>query len=415
MVVFFLVAAALLLLVLLLIVPSLSGRGGDYEQQRDEHNIAIARERLAELDARHERGEPDQGNYERERLDIERALLDDLDRAGAAAAGAGPRGGPWTAIAVGVALPILAGALYLGLGRPEVLSGAPAAKVAQAPADGQHPVDMEAMVAQLAQRLAQDPDNAEGWAMLGRSYMAMSRYAEAADAFGRLYELVGEQPAVLVRYADAMAMSNGGSLAGKPRQLVERALALQPDNTQGLWMAGTAARQAADHQLALDYFRRLEPLVASQPDTQATIRQLIAEAEQQLGGAAAPAPGPAAGPAMAAAKSVTVEVNLDPSLSARVTPDDTVFIFARALQGPPMPLAVVRKRAGELPLTVTLDDSSAMAPALRLSNFDQVRVSARISKSGQAVAQSGDLQAEALPVSTLAGEPVTLSINQVVP
>ena len=94
---------------------------------------------------------------------------------------------------------------------------------------------------------------------------------------------------------------------------------------------------------------------------------------------------------------------------------DTVFVFARALNGPPMPLAVVRKRAGDLPLTVTLDDSSAMAPALRLSNFDQVRVSARISKSGQAVAQSGDLQAEALPVSTLAGETVTLSIDRVVP
>ena len=408
MVIFFLVAVALALLVLILIVPPLfRGQPGEAED-RNEQNLIIAREQLAELDARRERGELDDAAYQREREDIEGSLLDDLVHSDAVAATGRPAYGP--GVAVAVLVPVIAGSLYLGLGRPEALSPAPG--VATAPGAEGHATDLAAMVDQLAARMEQHPDNAEGWAMLARSYMAMQRYTEAVQAYEKLRRLAGDQPGILVRHADALAMSQGGALQGEPERLVQRALELQPDNAQGLWMAGTAANQAGDYPRALAYWRKLEPMLTDQPEPLAQLRSLIARTEQR---SEEPAPATNTTSTGDDAKSVTVEVTVDDSLRDRIQPGDAVFIFARALEGPPMPLAVVRKKVSDLPVTVTLDDSTAMAPALRLSNFEQVRVGARVSKSGQAVSRSGDLRAQATAVTLASDEHVRLNIDQVVP
>ena len=274
--------------------------------------------------------------------------------------------------------------------------------------------------------------------------MAMKRYSEAATALEKLHKLVGDDPNVLVRYADALAMAGGGRLTGKPAQLVKQALTIDPNNSQGLWMAGMAARQQNDLHTALTHWRRLEPALANKPKLLAELRQQIADAVQRLNDQpatesasttapptesqpqpaaeqtpATPAETPdavaATAPASGAAPSITVQVSVHESLTQNVAPTDAVFIFARALTGPPMPLAVVRRQAADLPVTVTLDDSSAIMPAMTLSKFEEVMVGARISKSGTANPQSGDLQGEVAPVKTGDDKPVSVTISQIIP
>jgi cytochrome c-type biogenesis protein CcmH len=352
-------------------------------------------------------------------------------------------GGRWAVMVVGFGIPVLAGSLYLGLGNPTTIGGVEI-QAAGARVDDRHPESMEQMVANLAARLAANPNDPQGWSTLASSYMAMKRYSDAATALENLRTLVGDDPNVLVRYADALAMAGGGRLTGKPAQLIKQALTIDPNNSQGLWMAGMVARQNNDLHTALTHWRRLEPALANQPKMLAELQQQIASVVQRLGDestpgsestepsvtASQPQPAveqtpstPAESPATVAgaasvsgtAPSITVRVSVSESLKQNVAPTDAVFIFARALKGPPMPLAVVTRQAADLPVTVTLDDNSAIMPAMTLSKFEEVMVGARISKSGTANPQSGDLQGEVAPVKTGDDEPVAVTISQIIP
>ncbi len=441
LVVFFLVAAALLLAVLALVLPALFGRGMRESTNRTAQNLAIARERLEELKLQQERGDISASEYDQGREDIERGLADDLASEQREMSSATMGSGRWAVVVVGFGIPVLAGSLYLGLGKPTTIGGVEIQAVS-AGADNRHPESMDQMVANLAARLQANPSDAQGWSMLGSSYMAMKRFSDAATALGNLRKIVGDDPNVLVRYADALAMAGGGRMTGKPAQLVKQALTIDPNNSQGLWMAGMAARQQNDLHTALTHWRKLEPALANKPNLLAELRQLIADATQRLGdqpasesaSTAAPAtasqaqpateqtasaptetPAVAAVPASGAVPSITVRVSVNESLQQNIAPTDAVFIFARALTGPPMPLAVVRRQAADLPITVTLDDSSAIMPAMTLSKFDEVMVGARISKTGTANPQSGDLQGQVAPVKTGADQPVSVTISQVIP
>ena len=202
-----------------------------------------------------------------------------------------------------------------------------------------------------------------------------------------------DEPEILVEYAEALALLHGRNLAGAPIRLVERALKIEPDNQKALTLAGSAAFEAQDYKRAIEYWQRLQKQV--KPDSelgqalQAGIAQALALAGQTEA-AAAPKPRGQAG-----AEAIRGEVKLSAALKERALPDDTVFIFARAAQGPPMPLAVIKKQVKDLPLRFTLDDTLAMAPDMKLSSFPQVVVSARVSKSGGARAQSGTCRARA--------------------
>lgn len=258
--------------------------------------------------------------------------------------------------------------------------------------------------------------------MLARSYMVLNRYQEAAGAFQRLRELVGNAPEVLVREATALALMRDGSLSGEPTRLVELALERRPDHPQALWMAATAAYQSADYETALDYYRRVEPLMEGEPrqQIQSMIRELVAQGYGQAmkeesvveQDSAAEEEAPAVDDS---GISLQVNVTLSPSLQSSADRADTVFVFARAVNGPPMPLAVVRKTVADLPVTVTLDESQAMMPQLTLATFDQVTVGARISRSGQPTAQPGDLEGESDPVPTDSEQTVQITIDRVVP
>ncbi len=265
-----------------------------------------------------------------------------------------------------------------------------------------------AVVEQLAQKLKDQPNNPEGWAMLARSYARLQRSAEALQAYAKAVALKGDDAQLLADYADVMAFQNDRKLAGEPTQLIERALKLDPNHPKTLALAGSAAFDRKDFAGAVRHWEHLARLSPPGSEFLNELQSGIDEA-RKLGGlpavavaAAAPASGvstaPTAPPSTTAAR-LTGTVALAPALAAQAAPDDTVFVLARPAQGSRMPLAIARYRVKDLPVQFTLDDSMAMAPSARLSLFDRVVVVARVSKSGQAMPAAGDISGQSAPVA----------------
>ena len=305
---------------------------------------------------------------------------------------------------LGVFALVFAAAGYAWLGNPAALAVAPGVQASAKAVEGGGDISraqFEAMAERLAERLKAKPDDAEGWSMLGRSYSVLEMFPQALTAFQRVIALRPDDAQGYVDYADALGMTQGRKLAGEPEKLIARALQLDPDNVKALSLSGTLALDRGDAAGAA----RLWALALQKTEPGSEMAQrlqgAIDDARQRAGGLAAPAlagaQGQAAAPAARAAPadaagSVQVRISLAPALAAKVSPDDTVFIFARALQGGKAPLAIQRRQVKDLPLQLTLDDTMAMSPALRLSSASQVIVGARVSKSGNAMPQPGDLQ-----------------------
>ncbi|MGH8674772.1 MAG: tetratricopeptide repeat protein, partial [Burkholderiales bacterium] len=271
---------------------------------------------------------------------------------------------------------------------------------------------IEAMVERLAERMKSEPANADGWMLLARSYGAFGRFRESADAYAKAAKLMPGNAQLLADYADALGMALGRKLEGEPEKLIARALEIDPRNLKALALAGTAAFERKEYKAAAAHWERMLPLVQADSDDARSIRaniddaRVLAEgpvAQKDRAGAQAAAPRAA----------LRGEVKLAPALAAKAAPTDTVFIFARAVQGPPMPLAVLRKQVRDLPAAFALDDSMAMAPGASLSAVPQVVVGARVSKSGNAAVQPGDLQGLSAPVASNASG-VTVVIDSVV-
>jgi cytochrome c-type biogenesis protein CcmH len=306
--------------------------------------------------------------------------------------------------------------LYASLGNPAAIS--PQARAAPGEPT---PQDVEAMVAKLAERMEKQPPgnvaDLEGWVMLGRSYAVMQRYPEASKAFARALQLAPGDAQVLVDQADVLAMQQGGNLLGEPLRLIEQALQNDPSNLKALALAGTAAFDRKDYAGAIGYWGRARAGAPQDSEFARSLDQSIADARAAAGGSlasagtstAASAAAPAAG-----AQSISGRVSLAPTLASRVAPGDTLFVFARAAEGPRIPLAILKRSAAELPLNFTLDDSMAMSPELKLSGFANVVISARISKSGDAMPQSGDLEGQTAPLAGRSNG-VELNIDRVRP
>ncbi|MDE2398990.1 MAG: tetratricopeptide repeat protein [Burkholderiales bacterium] len=274
-------------------------------------------------------------------------------------------------------------------------------------AHGPDPAQIEAMVKQLAQRLKDHPEDAEGWAMLGRSYSAQGRASDAVTAYRRVVALRPGSAQALADLADGLATAHNKSLDGEPEQLIARAVALDPKNLKALALAGTVAFNHSDYAKAVDYWQRAVAESDPASDFTQALRAALNEARQRAGmpalAAAEAASEPEAGGGGAAAApvsgaAVSGRVTLKPGLAAQLPPDTTVYIFARAPSGPPMPLAVLKRKLSDLPLDFRLDDSLAMSPAARLSSAPEVIVSARASRSGSPIAAAGDFQAVSKPV-----------------
>jgi cytochrome c-type biogenesis protein CcmH len=275
------------------------------------------------------------------------------------------------------------------------------------------------MVAQLAERLKKEPDNVEGWFILARSYYAMGRYAESAAAFERLDTLRPNDPDILADLADALAMNRSRDISGPPLALVERALKLDPKQGKALAIAGTAAFDRQDYAAAVSYWERLVATQAPGSDIAKTVQASIDEARSR-GKLPAPvariSPQPSTAGVEAKGKSAAVSgtVTLSPSLASRAAPTDTVFVYARAAEGGRMPLAILRAQVKDLPLAFKLDDTLSMSPSARISGVKDVVVTARISRTGSATPQSGDLEGASGAVS-VGTEALKIAIDRALP
>ena len=340
----------------------------------------------------------------------------------------------YAALAIALLLPAAAITLYRYVGEPRALDAAAlTASAAQTPAD--HGPDMEAAIVKLADKLKQSPDDAEGWTLLGRAYKATQRFNQARDALKHAHDLAPDDVDITVEYAEALALASPDHrIQGEPRDLLDKALKADPQNQRGLWLSGIAESQVGNYDAAIAIWNRLLPLLPKDSDVADSIRKQIAQAQALRDGKPLPADDEADSADASAAQSsavtaseaappapasggpqIVVEVALDPKLKDKVAPGDVLFVFAKAANGPPMPLAIQRLTAAQLPASVTLTDGMGMMPSMKLSQFPQIIIGARISKSGQAIAQTGDLQTLSTPLPNTRSEPVKLTIDQVVP
>jgi len=328
------------------------------------------------------------------------------------------RGGkPWpVAIAAGVLVPLVAFGTYLAVGTPRAADPAVIAAMKMPTSDAQ----IVAMVESLAAKMKDRPDDPQGWALLARSMAAIGRFKESADAYERLSKLVADDPQVYADWADSLGMAQGRTLAGKPYELAKQALKLDPQHRKALALAGTAAMDARDYRAASDYWNRLAAQIPPDSPDHAQVQSVLAEIAERAAATGSPLPARpkalASAPAAAAsgAKSVTGSVSLAPALASKLSGGETLFIFARSEGGPRVPLAVIRATAQQLPMQFALDDTQAMSPNMKLSGAEQVRIEARVSKSGNAAPQPGDLVGTSAVVKPGARD-VNIVVDKVLP
>ena len=400
-----------------------AGRSGSGAQ------VQVVARQLQQLRDLHAAGAIGAESYAEGRALLERKLLAAVTGADDAPVLA-PRPTPSPRLAAGLAvfMFVIAGAGYLRFGAPTHLDlgpGSGAGTLARAggssepveasaeAASAPHalvPEQVAAMVDQLAERLKTQPDDGDGWLMLARSQVVLGKHAQAVESFRQAARLRPDDANLFADYADAKAMADGRSLEGEPTRLVERALKIDANNPKALALAGTAAFDRRDYTGAVAYWERLVRLEPADAGYAQQVRGGIAEARQLAGMPPATAPGTDSAPGLLAA-SISGTVELAPALKARTSPDDTVFVFARAIEGPRVPLAILRKQVRDLPLRFTLDDEMAMSPDAKLSGASRVVVGARISKSGDAMPRPGDLQGQLDAVAVGARE-LKVEINQ---
>ena len=407
---FYLAAAALVVATLLLLLRPWRGSGrrtvsADFLPVL---NAAVHRDRLAELERDHANGTLSAADLAEAREELQRQVLEDT--AGPADAASSERAGRHGLVALAVFLPLAAIGLYAMLGTPAaVLPGAEQAQRAMA--------DMEQLTAKLAKKMEQNPDNPEGWAMLARSYKSMGRWDDGERAFARIGPALEKNAELLAEVAELLVQKNNGFDA-RARELIQKALRLEPDNMLALFLGGGEAFDAGRYAAAADFWARLLPRLEPDSEDARMVESSLAMARERSGGGGKSAPGrgdvppgtavpqdevhrgvakrgaepdPARGAANAAAASLGGRVELAAGVKGKASPDDVVFIFARAVDGPRMPLAAKRARVADLPLDFVLDDSMAVMPGANLSSAQQVRVEVRVSKSGTATPAPGDL------------------------
>ncbi len=412
MVVFWIIAVCLFIAAMLFVLPPLLSRKvADKVIEHNELNVSVYKDQLAELERDNEMGAITPDYYEKTKHEIERRLLQDVQEANQddgeqARTTTGPGGRPLV-IVLAVVIPLFSVLLYMDLGSPAAVTGDEPAVVAVPAAggipagggaSGEHPDtgdQVEAMVQQLELRMEEQPDDLEGWLMLARTYRFQQRHADAVRAFEKAMPLVNTNPQFLADFADTLAMATNGNLDGRPIRLIRQALELDPDNVQSLWLTGTYDFERGDYEEALSSWRRLRNVV--EPDSQDAnaMNTNIAEVEARLRAAGRAIPPEDEIITVSSVKGptfVTGTVRVDPVYQEKTAPTDTVFIYARAANGPRMPLAMLKKQVQDLPFEFTLDEKMAMMSGMSLADYPQIVVSARISKSGNAMAQSGDFE-----------------------
>ncbi|MFJ7314969.1 c-type cytochrome biogenesis protein CcmI [Pseudomonas sp. NPDC098747] len=392
----FWLAAGLLLLVALsfLLIPVLRERRAQREEDRTALNVALYQERVAELQTQQAEGVLDAAQMDSGRAEAARELLADTE--GVIAPRESRLGKPLPLLAA-VLVPVLGLALYLHFGAAD--------KVELTREFAQAPQSMEEMTQRLERAVAAQPDSAEGLYFLGRTYMAQERPADAAKMFERAANLAGRQPELLGQWAQAQYFADGKKWSDKIQSLTDEALKADPKEVTSLGLLGIAAFEGERYQQAIDYWNRLLAQLPPDDKSRAALQGGIERAAERLkasGGTVVEATAPKAA-------LLKVSVDLASELKGKVQPGDSVFIFARATSGPPAPLAAKRLTVADLPVTVELGDADAMMPQLKLSNFPEVQLVARVSRAGQPTA--GEWVGRSGPLSSSTTAPQTLTID----
>ena len=397
-------ASALIALAIALLAPALLRRPPEPSHSRSSINIGIARERERELRRELQEDVLSEADYDQARAELEINLLGDLDQDQDPASALIRTPAPVTATLLAVLIPLAALGLYLFLGHPGALDPSPGLMAQQLTSAQPSAPDVDAMLSKLRERLLEQPDDVRGWTLLANALMSTGRYPEAVTAYERLVQLEPRSPEFLVRLADALAMSNNGSLAGQATQLITEALALDPEQIQGLWLAGIAAEERGEPIQALDFWRRLEPLVVDQPELLSEVRVMIGRASTELQKNQAQM-----------AEPLRIAVSITPDLLGSVTSEDTLFLYARVPDGPPMPVAARKLPALPLPRQIILDDRATVMTGGSLLDHRQLVVGAHISRSGNAMKSSGDLLGMTNPFDPAQTQELAVVVNKRIP
>ncbi|PZW71101.1 cytochrome c-type biogenesis protein CcmH [Pseudomonas sp. URMO17WK12:I1] len=381
----FWLSAGLLCLVAVsfLLIPLLRGRKVQAEEDRTALNVTLYQERLRELEQQHQAGTLDGVQLQAARDEAARELLADTEGSDVRQARRLGRVVPLLAV---VLVPVLAVLLYLQWGAID--------KVEQAHTFAGEPHSIEEMTARLEQAVQNNPESAEGWYFLGRSYMAEQRAADAARAFGQAVKVAGREPELLGQWAQALYFAAGKQWGPQLDALTSEALKTDPEEVTSLGLLGIAAYEEQRFADAIGYWQRLVAVLPEGDPSRQAIAGGIERARQEMGSQAEDS---AAAQSQASA-GLHVRVELAPALRDKVQPGDAVFVFARAASGPPMPLAAKRLTVANLPAEVSLSDSDAMMPQLKLSAFEQVQLVARISRAGDA--KNGEWIGQGQPVAS---------------
>ncbi|HRI37227.1 MAG TPA: c-type cytochrome biogenesis protein CcmI [Nitrospira sp.] len=391
-----------------------------------EKKLPVYRQQFSELEQDLANGLLTDDQYQAARSELERRVLEET---GSTDTSTVTTGGlvnlRFVALSLAMIIPASSGVLYWTLGNPAAMTHPAASAASQGGpgGDGQMAEGLNQLIEQLRKKLEQNPNDGVGWGLLARSYMAMERYADAVPIFERATKLDPDNAGLLADYADALAVHQGRKLEGRPETLIQKALKLDPHNVKALMLSGTIAYNRKDFARAAKEWEDAHTYLP--PDDQESSDQLkasIAEAKRRMGG------GPSmnmlvANPPMEQAKppkptaqsgqsrAITGKVILGPNLANKASLPDTLFVFAKDVAGPPMPVSIVRASRKDLPFTFRLDDSTSPMPSRKLSDIDTVVIVARLSKSGKAMAESGDLEGMSQPIKPGA-ENITVVIDR---
>jgi len=419
MILFWLLGAAMITAALVIVLPPLVRQNDDVVRGPDALSRELHRQRLNELDTDLGNALITREDYEEARRELERAALAEL-KVHTGEPVAGTEFNPLTSAVVAVFIPVMAFGMYLNLGTLDGIGvgGRSDATRFEASAEGMPHSDDE-MIASLEARLTSQPEDLDGWMMLARSYNAMEKPQAVVKVFNRALQVFPNEPLLLTDYAEFLARESGGDLGGEPAELLERALVRAPDYPKALLLSGLAAFQVGDLANTVGRLEKFRKVAQPEGEVAQVTADIISRAKMAMGDSVATGPMSAKVPMAAVPTTngvqLTVSVRLADDYLQQVSPNDTVFIFARAAQGPRMPLAVVRKQVRDLPLSVVLTDSMAMTPAFKLSSFENVVAGARVSKTGNAISRPGDLQGLSGDLQVSTAGTVEVLINSVLP
>lgn len=416
MLVFFVIVVLLLVAVLVFILRPLLRPNTVVKTDGGAEKREIFRQQFDEIEQDKINGMLDTVQYDIAKNELERRVLDEVVVAQATVSSRSPD--RRLAMILFVIFPLIAFLLYFKIGNPTaIIASTTPAMTSQESISAENPpssADIEALLSTLKSKLEKNPGDGTGWALLARSYVALGRYAEAVNAYENTVRAIPNDPQLLADYADVLAIKNANNLASKPEELVKLALKLDPHHVKSLILAATAAFNRKDYKQAIVFWERLQQDLPADSAMLPEVKAALNEVYTLSGIKPQAQSTPTSEKTTIHTASISGTVKIAPDLTNKLDPTATVFVFARAAQGSPMPLAIVRTTVQDLPYKYLLDDSAALMPGNKLSQANEVVVIARISKNGDAKAKTGDLQGVSASIKP-DGRIVDIEINQVVP